>query len=562
MITYFARGCCTAAVLLGLQAVVACGPKTQPPSAASAPPSVACVAAAPWAAQLLANVDSTPAAPSAQVVASGYGVTGDSVSGRLVEAANTCLVLSARGSNSVEDLDLSVFDDGAVVLARDEAPDASPNLVVCSETGQDLFFAARLAAGYGQVAVGVQVHPYAARAELEKRWLSPREDGAAADTWGRLDDIVATHLAALGGRWRTERRMALRVDSSLPSRFNIEVPRGRCRDVLLVPSPDVGSLDVSVADLHSRLLGRAERAGRNRQLLLCGEQSDESVSVEVRPSQGRGLVAVVLSASEGTRDALGNGLSVLSSGTLGGLDEELRRSANEAAAEGFSAKPRWSRASQLQALGQLRLPLTLQAGCERLDIVAEPGVRALRSSLFSAEGQLIAEQETSTHSRLWYCTAGGPAHLEVTSLSRAGKVQVEARGGLVIDGLQKVDSLGLSRLLSDWLSSGLLSGPRSLGAVSVRQLAPDAVAEWNVAVPAGTCVHLSATAAGASAPLEFSLTDRDGQSIDRIAANRVARVRTCGPLQGPGLVVSARLRRMASEEGAVLVSTQTVPTTP
>ncbi len=75
-----------------------------------------------------------PAEGDAEVLAVEAGVAGDRVAALLEVPEAECAILIARGTRSVDDVDLFAYGEDGAVLGSDEASDKAPALLVCPLT--------------------------------------------------------------------------------------------------------------------------------------------------------------------------------------------------------------------------------------------------------------------------------------------------------------------------------------------------------------------------------------------------------------------------------------------
>ena len=66
-----------------------------------------------------------------EVVAVEAGVAGDRVAALVDVPRDSCAIFIARGTSSIEDLDLAAYGEDGAVLGLDEGPDKTPALLVC-----------------------------------------------------------------------------------------------------------------------------------------------------------------------------------------------------------------------------------------------------------------------------------------------------------------------------------------------------------------------------------------------------------------------------------------------
>jgi hypothetical protein len=128
------------------------------------------------------------------VVAVGLAAEGDKVGGFVSLPPERCVLLYARGSKGVLDLDLFGFADDGAALATDESASANAGLVLCPPHPDRAYFAARVASGSGLVAIGaheVDVDRSADAAVAVGARKSGEESGRL-ESWPGLEAKLAT----------------------------------------------------------------------------------------------------------------------------------------------------------------------------------------------------------------------------------------------------------------------------------------------------------------------------------------------------------------------------------
>src|SRR5205814_10693698 len=123
-------------------------PRLPAPLAAPAPPSET----SRWIAADVARARAGGAGPPL-VVASGVGGAGDTIGGRMEVPSEDCVLVLARGSPSIEDLDVFVYADDGAVLGADDKPSAGGSVVVCPPHPRHVYAFGRIAAGHGMLTV-------------------------------------------------------------------------------------------------------------------------------------------------------------------------------------------------------------------------------------------------------------------------------------------------------------------------------------------------------------------------------------------------------------------------
>jgi hypothetical protein len=207
-----------------------------------------------------------------------------------------CLLVYARGSEGVDDLDLLAFADDGTPIGSDEATDPHPAMLLCAPLAARGYVVARVAQGRGLVAVGAHVVPPSAAFRVGRALNArgrPGEPPKENEVWPGLDAKATLLRRELGARWEELRRVAIPVDSRTPGRVTVPIEAGRCLAFLATPSEETSDLDVQLEGEGGRVFARAQDAGRDRTALVCSSVPS-SVTIDVRPRVGSGLAAVVV----------------------------------------------------------------------------------------------------------------------------------------------------------------------------------------------------------------------------------------------------------------------------
>ena len=112
------------------------------------------------------------------LVASGEVVENEWLGGFVDVPRADCLLAYARGSASIEDVDVAIYSDEGTQLAVDEGRDVHPTVLLCPPHPDRVYVAGHVAEGEGVVAVGAQIVPKE-QATVVGRSLGAR--GALAD---------------------------------------------------------------------------------------------------------------------------------------------------------------------------------------------------------------------------------------------------------------------------------------------------------------------------------------------------------------------------------------------
>ncbi|MET0791540.1 MAG: hypothetical protein ABW061_08475 [Polyangiaceae bacterium] len=208
-------------------AAAGCAPPPKAPPLRSRPPAV-----------VFGKVAGTPDTRSwfrpereSEVVAVEAGVAGDRVATLVDLPDSSCAVFIGRATETVEDLDLLAYGEDGAVLGMDEGPDKTPALLICPPHPTRVYVAARIAAGHGLVAIGVERMPPAdaerAANQYHARHRNEESDARLA-SWPGLAERIAAHRQRLGGKWTDVRRVAVPLDARIPTRVSATVEDGRC----------------------------------------------------------------------------------------------------------------------------------------------------------------------------------------------------------------------------------------------------------------------------------------------------------------------------------------------
>lgn len=448
-------------------------------------------------------------AGSSKVITVGAGAAGDRIEGMVGVPADQCVLLLARASSSVEDVDLFAYGENGATLGTDEAPDDKPTLLVCPPHPRHVYLVARIAAGHGLVAIGAQLVSRKDAARVGKALAArgrPGEAAGRAQDWPGLEEKLARHRRLIGATWTDVRRVAVPVEPSVPTRVSAMVQAGRCLDVLVLPSDEVSHVGVDVLDQEARIVGRARASGRDRSLVLCSPTT-EPVTIEVRPHAGRGLVAVVLSQSgpSAARDLLVPALR-FDLAPVGDLAAARRALAARLEHAGYEQARLIGRGT-LQVGRRASLALRLTKGCARVDVIAGRPAHGVKALLWAHDGSLIASNSGGPGAVLFVCSHGGQARLDVEATTRPGPYAVELRREGDTPAVLLDHPLAASRLLARMTERGVIQRASQLGAAKVVQLSPTKLYRTDVLVPVGRCVDLTLALGAGATGAELRLVD-------------------------------------------------------
>ncbi|MFZ5897478.1 MAG: hypothetical protein ACOY0T_40885 [Myxococcota bacterium] len=439
-------------------------------------------------------------APNTSVIAVDAGVAGDRVSG-LVEVPNDeCAVLIARAGPSVEDVDLLAYGEDGTVIGTDEGPDKTPALLVCPPHPTRMWVAARIAAGHGLVAVGVQrLAPVDAPRVAESYGISDRDNSASrVRSWPGLDERLEAHRREIGGEWQDVRRVAIPLDARVPTRVSAQVDAERCLDAFIAPSDDAGHLEFIALDSSGSIIGRAASSGRERALVVCSPL-ETTISLEVRPQSGRGVGVLVLSrtrpGSEIDREADVVQVDVFPRGDLQAELAALEASLNEHA--GYS-KGKSLASGTLEVGRRSSFTVNLPKGCVRLDVVGARPVRGIEAYAWTPQEQLVSHGRGGAGALLFACGPGGPLRLDLEATLRPGPFAVVMHPEAEVPASLLAAPLAAGRLLAHVVSRGVLRRAGDVVQAQEMALSDSAIRTLDLTVPFGRCVDV-ALALGADA---------------------------------------------------------------
>lgn len=547
--------------LLGACALVAAGCRPAPPRPALAlsQPGVAGVVELLMGQELRAAEQLGASEP--QLALTGTGISGDSLGDFVDIPEGHCALLLGRGTRGVQDVDVFVFDDDGTVIASDEAPAKDASLLVCPPRPSRVFVSTRLAAGFGLFGLAMQVIAPERAALLGQRFgvsaAKVSEASELSSTWPGLDERLAEHRRRLGGRWETLRKVALPLDPRAYVNVSASIEANSCLDLYVTPSDDVAHLELEVLDASGRWIGSGEARGTDRNLMVCSSELRE-IAIRCRPHAGRGLAALVVSSSGSAE--VGDGAARFDMRPEGDLAE--RRRSNDQRLNGLGyGRASLLREGALSTERRISIPLTLAAGCSRLDVLTAAPLRSLRAWLWDAQGQLLADDLGGVDAALFACGPATAARLDLDTASRGGAFALELRHSASAPPSAAEHALAMSRLLRRLDARGRLASFGRLPDVRVARVSETELARVSLLIPAGRCLDVSAALDRGVSGLEVRLLDvtaptdepaAEGAEVGYGAYVATARLCAVKPARERNLV--AELRANVGEGAALWVS--------
>lgn len=480
------------------------------------------------------------------LVASGALAAGEHLDAVFSLPREDCALLMARGSVSATDLDLFAYADDGAVLGSDEATDATPAVLVCPPHPERFLVSARLAKGNGLIAVGAQrLRPAESAKARTALGLddSPPRLGNGDARWPDLAERLTAHRELVGGEWEAPSRRVLPADSRLPTHVSVNVAKGRCADVLVLPDARVGHLDMAVLDLEGRVVGHALATGRERFVAVCSGR-DTGFTLRLQPQSGHGTVALLLSRSlhEGAT-ALDIPAIHLDPATTPSLDAQSRVLSQELEERGYPASPARRVVLHAKDVPGAR-SVELGPGCHRLDFLANLPVRSLEVNLWSADGTLLGTAQGSVPLELVTCTERVKARLDVRPEPMPGDVAVELRTLPRAPDALRRSPLAANRLLSRMLGRGVVRSIGQVTRVDPVELDATSLVKLPLTLPVGRCVDTTiALGPGSARGVELTLrVEQTGAPLAfaRGALSAAARVCTLERPEAFAVTVEAR----------------------
>lgn len=485
-------------------------------------------------------------------------IAGDRVSTLLEVPSADCVVVIARGSDSVEDLDLLAYGEDGAPLGSDEAADREPSVLICPPHPARMLIAARVAQGHGIVAVGAERVPPALASKAAARYgVKHREAGDAArlKAWPGLESLIVRERARVGGKFQDLRRVALALDASVPTTLPANIEAGGCVHGLFVPSDDVSHLDVAALDDEGRILGRAVGSGRQRALVVCSPIATE-ISFEIRPHAGRGLAVAALSRSvAGTESEIEGEIVRRDVYASGSAEAELKQA--RARLEKLGYKPGPPAAKLELKLGRrTSTPLTLGSGCTRIDVIGAAPLRGLDARLWTDTGQLRASGSGGSSATLFACGAG-KLRLDTAAVLSPGPARVLLQREADVPAELSQAPLAASRLVSRMIARGALFRPNSIGKVSELSISAEQLTTVPVMVPLDRCLEIDVGIEGAAAGVELRAIENGSDlELDSAVSEAAVSTRLCakGPNVSGSLNAHIELRSTSGKARALLAT--------
>ncbi len=462
------------------------------------------------------------------IVASGLVAEGERL-GAFVEATDdTCLLAYARGSTSVEDLDLFALTDDGSPLALDESPDPRPAVLVCPPHPRRFYVALQAATGEG-LAVLVAHNVPRARAKAVAVALGARGALGAtkrAEIFPGLDDALRDHRRVIGGTWDESKRGSVGVDTQAASFVAVTAAAGDCFDILVVPNDDVGLVDVDLLDEEGRQVARARGAAETRSIVVCTEEAF-SGTLRLRSHVGQGACGFVVSraAAAFAKEARSRPEVALHGVPLPLAEAEKLRS-DALAKSGYPAATTTARGALATTKIVSRYE-DLRAPCSRIDLVAGAPLRRSTMEVWSPQGTLLGQGEGLLGGVAFAC-AKGRARIDLEGRGSGGPYTLMVRAVPWTGPELTASPLASSRMLSraskgpNELFEGTAVGLRALS------LSSTTLAGFTEDVAPGACLAAYAGIEGPGQGITLrAMDEKTGEELDRAHGEVSAGVVVC-----------------------------------
>jgi len=430
-------------------------------------------------------------ATSASVIVAESGAIGDRFT-RVVEVDETaCVLVMARASEKVADVDLYAYAEDGTVLGVDDRSDAKPTLILCPPHPRHIYVTARIATGQGMIAVGVHTVPPDRARRVQVALHAAQQHDEQADipkaTITDVDRRLNDHLKSLGGHWTPIAQTSLAADSRIPTLTGILVDAQSCVDALVLSPLTLSGLDVEVLDDSGRTLGRSGTKEQDKWLVVCAEER-RAYSLQLRPHEGSGTVLVLI--SRGSLQAGRNTERAIELSQSLALETLLERVHTE-----FRARhqPSGQKIAQctLTSGKQQRLETPVGPGCARFDVFAGAPSLNVQARAYSSDGNLISMNSGSQYLPLFVC-AQSKVVLVVEAQTSGGPIWIEKSRTAAISSAMSGNPHAAARIFSWAWRLGLPLDFTDFTDELRIPLSAKAIWEHEVAVRSGQCTEVFA----------------------------------------------------------------------
>jgi hypothetical protein len=506
----------------------------------------------PWLAPQAAVASAAGAGPL-QILGADVASEGDRLGAFVAIPEDECLLAYTRASPTIVDVDLFAYDDDGSAFATDESPEVEAAVLVCPPHPRRLYVVARVMAGAGLLAIGVQSVPRSAEAAVAKAVGTrgrPGEDSGKLDAWPGLEGRIRAHRLGIGARWEDVRRVVVPLSPRAATRISATIEANRCLDVLATPSEEIASFDLLAEDATSRILARGREQGRDRSLVLCSATA-VSISLSVRPRASQGLAAITIGRSSNfAAKEISASARIISVTQPAELDAARRALDAELVSKGYAA-PKSVATGTARVGSRTSISLDLPAGCARLDVISGRPLADVAATLWDDRGAMIADTRGGAGATIFACGKGGAARLDLEAQESPGPFAVEVRRDHTAPPLLVAHPIAAARLLERMGAGGEAIDASSAASATLVQLDPAQLKTFPLTVAASTCVEVIAALDGGGTGVDLRLvalgTDGTITRSPDVAGDRLCAGTT--PVQG-----AYELRLGAGKADALVVT--------
>ena len=448
-------------------------------------------------------------AERARVLVAEAGAVGDRFTGVVDVDERDCLLVLARASDKIADLDLYTYGESGSILSVDDRPDSKPTLLICPPHPRHIYVTARIATGQGVVVVGAHRVPIALASPVRHALqLRGDDSGLDAGTPPDLEARVLSHHQTIGGKWVAVAQSSIVVDSRVPTVTGLSIQEGSCIDMLVVPTAHVSALDIELQDDRGRTLSRAPIADRERWMVACSREP-RTVTLQIRPHEGYG--SVVLLVSRGTLEmgrATRQAIELSESQPLQVLTDVEHKALEHL---GYSHGKLLGN-FLIERGFQHRFVANGARGCTRFDVFAGAPSLGVQARVYTSNGELVVSEGGTQHFPLLACLPG-KITMVLETVGRGGPVQVEQRQDIADTPQALSFPRAAARMFQRAYNLGLAKSFGQFSTVESTSLADEKVWERDITVEAGQCSGYFMALDGDAVGVDLRIVDAKTEEV-------------------------------------------------
>jgi hypothetical protein len=262
-------------------------------------------------------------------------------------------------------------------------------------------------------------------------------------------------------------------------------------DAFVSPSDEAGHLELTVLDANGAILGRAASSGRERFVVVCSPL-ETTVALELRPQSGRGIGVLALSRTRaGTESDIDGEITRIEAFPEQSVESELAELDAGLGARNGLAKGKRLASTSLEVGRRATLPVSLPAGCSRLDVVGGRPLRGIEAWVWTTSGQLLAHARGGARGTLFVCGAAGPVRMDLEASLRPGPAGILLHAESDVPAPLLKSPLAAGRLLNQVVERGVLRRASEIGQVHELMLSDSELKSLELTVPFGRCVDVA-----------------------------------------------------------------------